>query len=202
MPIVMMCNKDDPGARPWGIRDDIYVRTTYKGCVLTTRERNGYHDSDFYAVVWDEDEQRVLEVEYASTRGWCIPNNAKADATEEVKVKAREWLVEWALQQWDDENKIQAKVVEPGKFVEIVKGRKYPIGTQGWVGYIVEGRWGMFVVLDTTEGERIRVSLCNLEVVNPEQYLKGPDERERFANGVRRSNAWHIPFRRPGFIVI
>lgn len=43
-------------------------KVTYEGCVFETRERNFYDDSDFYAVVWDEASQDVIEVEYATTR--------------------------------------------------------------------------------------------------------------------------------------
>jgi hypothetical protein len=32
---------------------------SYKGCVLAEYENNGYHDSDFYAVVWDAEVNRL-----------------------------------------------------------------------------------------------------------------------------------------------
>ena len=43
---------------------------TYEGCVLATREVNGYDDSDFVALCWDETEQKVVRVTYATTRCW------------------------------------------------------------------------------------------------------------------------------------
>jgi len=183
---------------------DIYVHTIYKGCVLTTRERNGYHDSDFYAVVWDEQEQRIRSIEYATTRAWTYPNSASIDATAEVRAKATTWLVAWAIKQWDDENKIQARMVESGKRVRVVKGRKVPLGTEGWVGWIEDSRYGKRVAcIDTIDGERLHyVAISNLEVVNPEGYLKDQEERERFARTVRHSRAWHVPFVAPGFISI
>lgn len=66
----------------------LYMQISYEGCVLETRERNLYDDSDFYALVWDETEQRVKSVEYATTRGWTYPNHADVDATPEVRAKA------------------------------------------------------------------------------------------------------------------
>lgn len=60
------------------------------GLVLDIYEHNGYDDSDFYALVWNEKEQKIDHVEYATTRGWSYPCNAWIDATPEVIEKARE----------------------------------------------------------------------------------------------------------------
>lgn len=59
-----------------------YRLTTHTGRVLSLRERNGYHDSDFLATVWTDDGPK--EIEYASTRGWTYFNGAEIDATPEV----------------------------------------------------------------------------------------------------------------------
>jgi len=40
----------------------------YVGCVLSTYELNGYNDSDWYAVCWDREQQKLVEVEYDTTR--------------------------------------------------------------------------------------------------------------------------------------
>lgn len=61
---------------------------TYEGAVIATYERNGYDDSDFVALVWNEDKQSVISVEYATTRGWTYGNSATIDATEDVLAKA------------------------------------------------------------------------------------------------------------------
>ena len=98
MAIVMMCDKDDEGAELneyWtnNVRSyrpeasPIYTRVTHKGLVLYVGERNYYHDSDFYALVWNEEKQDVDTVEWGSTRGWTYPNNAVVDATEDVVKK-------------------------------------------------------------------------------------------------------------------
>lgn len=57
---------------------------SFEGAVLRLRERNGYDDSDFYALVWDEEQQRTREIQYATTRGWTYHNGASIDATHEV----------------------------------------------------------------------------------------------------------------------
>jgi len=56
----------------------------FKGKVLNEFERNGYDDSDFYAVVWDEEKQEPKTIQYATTRGWTYCNSATIDATPEV----------------------------------------------------------------------------------------------------------------------
>lgn len=65
----------------------IYLRTTHVGLVISTGEYNGYHDSDFFADVWNDEKGCIERVEYASTRGWTYPNSATVDATPEVLAK-------------------------------------------------------------------------------------------------------------------
>lgn len=67
---------------------------TYVGAVLSTYERNGYDDSDFYAIVWDDETQSLRHVMYATTRGWTYHNGAKVDATPEALERATEALAE------------------------------------------------------------------------------------------------------------
>lgn len=52
--------------------------------MLALRERNGYDDSDFLALVGDPKTGEASWVEYATTRGWTYPNNATVDATPEL----------------------------------------------------------------------------------------------------------------------
>lgn len=73
----------------------VYLRTEFVGCVLQLRERNYHDDSDFYAVVWDEELQRVRNVETWTTRyGRSDWFGEWVDATEEVKAKAQAWYKE------------------------------------------------------------------------------------------------------------
>lgn len=61
-----------------------YVRVTFAiGRVISMREANGYHDSDFYAT-YMRDDGTLEEMEYASTRGWSYANGAFTDATDDV----------------------------------------------------------------------------------------------------------------------
>lgn len=109
--------------------------TAYKGAVLQTRERNGYHDSDFYAVVWDGND--LCEVEYASTRFPTYNAGAVIDATEEVWAQVGEYCRDHLLAQVEAGTSAAARKLYKGAYVQVVAGRKVPRGTTGilfWIG--------------------------------------------------------------------
>ena len=58
----------------------------YKDCVIELRESNGYHDSDFYAKVWDTEIQAIKSVEYSTTRG-ASTGWARIDCTNKMLEK-------------------------------------------------------------------------------------------------------------------
>ena len=55
----------------------------YEGCVLRTYEKNGYEDSDWYAVCWDRSKKAVVDVKYDTTRAGG-GGSAVIDATDDV----------------------------------------------------------------------------------------------------------------------
>jgi hypothetical protein len=65
---------------------------THVGLCIEEFERNGYHDSDFYMRVWNEEKQCVEAICFASTRYGCgSAFGARADATPETLAKAKAW---------------------------------------------------------------------------------------------------------------
>jgi len=56
---------------------------TYVGLVVSMFEENGYHDSDFFAMVWDAETKSLKRVLYDTTRG-AMYGGACVDATPEV----------------------------------------------------------------------------------------------------------------------
>lgn len=89
---------------------DYFLYLTYEGKCLKNRERNGYHDSDFLMLVWDDEIEAPRWIEYASTRGWSYPAYGSwVDATDDVKEKYEAWLVECAKKQVKYERKERAK---------------------------------------------------------------------------------------------
>jgi hypothetical protein len=104
----------------------------YAGAVLADREWNGRDDSDFYAVVWDEAEQKVKRVDYATTR-FASRGTAVVDATPEVVRKARRWwrrvVLERALRDAQEEHAKPGR----GKRVKVLRARRVKPGTEGVV---------------------------------------------------------------------
>jgi hypothetical protein len=136
------CSTDSGYGRDCRINlEPLYMRTHAVGKVVSLREHNGYHDSDFYATYWDDRMEAFIEVEYASTRGWSYPNNAVVDAPPELIKKYQEKLEadrkrrEQAYRDWREQE--YGPLCVRGDTLEVFKGRKVPVGTFGvciWVG--------------------------------------------------------------------
>lgn len=111
--------------------------TEYAGCVLRLWERNGYHDSDFYADVVDIEKGTIISVEYDTTRCGGY-GSAEVDITPE---NYRAYL--HARRDTDIACAIadavkQAKAITKGKEVCVIKGRKVPHGICGQVFWTKE----------------------------------------------------------------
>lgn len=68
---------------------DYAVREAYEGRVLSTGERNGYHDSDFTVTVWDDETDGPRTFVYATTRAPTYHLYAHVDAVPEIIEKAK-----------------------------------------------------------------------------------------------------------------
>lgn len=164
----------------------IYGKTEpeYVGCVLSTYERNGYNDSDWYAICWDGEKQKVVEVEYDTTRAGG-GGRAEIDATTEVLREVYRWYKRMGRQLFDIRtNPEQAKKIQKGDTVKVIKGRKVPKGTEGvvfWCGTrynqysrIDEERVGIEV-----DGERMFLNAEYVEVIGWESRLATGRERKK-----------------------
>lgn len=145
MSITTMCDADDPGAYEypnarnigWCCDKPLYVHETHKGLVLSMFERNGYDDSDFYAVVWNPEKRCPEQIEYASTRGWSYCNTASVDATPETLAAYQAWQDEQHRVEQARLAKREKQTPAKGKLVRVIKGRKVPLDTEGtvfWIG--------------------------------------------------------------------
>jgi hypothetical protein len=156
---------------------------TYEGAVLGTWEYNGYHDSDFYALVWDAERECVTSVEYATTRGWTYNNGARVDATDEVKALAAAWLAADGIRRYRDADLDAAVDVAKGKHVRVTKGRKVAIGTEGTISWLGDDRYSAGrngatkrrIGLDTADG-RVWLAAGNVTVTDPGSYLTSEAE--------------------------
>lgn len=174
---------------------------TYKGCVLCTRERNYYDDSDFYAVVWDEETQEVTSVMYATTRCAC-DGDARADATPEVIAKASAWLKAWALNrvrvEMVHEAEQKARTVEIGSTVKVVRGKKVPVGTIGEVFWMGEKRYnGSYpqtrIGFKDEHGTVFWTGLRNVEKI-AEAWSPDEAQIEALAQRAVDHKMFHLPF--------
>ena len=73
----------------WGEDGDVYAKR-YEGRVIRTWERNGYHDSDFYATIWVDEIDAPREFMFNTTR-FGGGGDAVEDATPEVMAKWEAW---------------------------------------------------------------------------------------------------------------
>ena len=181
-----------------------YKMIRYEGCVLTTRERNGYDDSDFYAIVWDEAQQCVHEHEYSSTR-YAGGGNAVVDATEETIEKVYQYCCALFTEQVKQEAVKDATRFNMGRPVRVVKAVKRakdarnnaPKGMTGTVTQVSDGTYGLRVqFLDDMAYKDLPmdkwkhlhwVSADNLEVIDPEQYYMSTELASII--GVRRAKS-------------
>jgi hypothetical protein len=119
---------------------------SWTGCVLALGEHNYYDDSDFYALVWDEEKGNVHEVQYATTRGWTYHNTAKVDATPEVIEKATVWqtgvLFEIYVEKHRAELRKRLEQIEIGTHVRSLTTRGKNKGIEGTVETIGNSFYG------------------------------------------------------------
>ena len=71
---------------------DYHGNASYVGKVVSTYEDNGYHDSYFYAVVWDDDAKAPRKIETHSTAFSCGKAGASVDATPERQAAYAAWM--------------------------------------------------------------------------------------------------------------
>lgn len=175
-----------------------YVKESYVGATLGEYERNGRDDSDFYAIVWDEEKQKVRSFEYNSTR-YAGGGNCVVDATPEVLAKAKAYYKPLVAENIRKASEIEAKKIHKGDRVRVVKGRKVKIGTEGtlfWVGdtrsFTRGGTVSTRVGIKTDDGETFFLESTNLEVVERvwKSRLKSDEQVEKEASRFVENPNW------------
>ena len=156
----------------------------YVGCVFWTYERNGYDDSDWYALCWNDEKQCVVEVQYDTTRAGG-GGYADIDITAENLLKVYRYYWNEGRMLFDNRTKYEnAKKIEKGCPVIVKRGRKIPVGTTGtvfWIGtrynpysYRNEDRVGIEV-----DGERVFLPLEYVERTDWESRVSSGKDRKR-----------------------
>ena len=167
------------------VRTDIYGKgdqELYIGCVLDTYEHNGYHDSDFYAVCWDEEKGRVVEVEYDTTRcgGWGYAN---IDVTLETLLKVYRFYYRIGRDLFDRVTKLKkAQEVQKGDTVVVARGRKVPNGTVGkvfWIGT-------RYNIYSRRQEDRVGIEVGEEKMFLPLEYVEVIGWENRVCSGKER----------------
>ena len=166
----------------------IYGKTEpeYVGCVLSTYERNGYDDSDWYAICWDREKQKVVEINYDTTRAGG-GGYAEIDATPEVLREVYRWYKQIGRGLFDGRtNPEQAKKVRKG-----AQGLVFWEGTRyNPYSHTDEARVGIEV-----DGERIFLNAEYVEVIDWEARLAtGRDRKQAIRNFAVNSMPRHFRF--------
>jgi len=127
-----------------------YVVETFKGKVISKREKNGYHDSDFFAtVVTSENPIELKSIAYATTRGWTYFNSASIDASEELQAKVEAHKAEkkaaWNAKIAAEAADLDSKTPTVGKTVKVISKRsKIAFGTTGEVVWFGASQYANF----------------------------------------------------------
>ena len=192
---------------PRGHLDIIETKESYVGRVLETYEENGYHDSDFYAVVWDDETESIIHKQYATTRFYSNGYGAKIDATPEVIAKATAERKARFLKSAIEKDEETAKTVAKGKMVEINRGRKNRgiIGEVFWVGnpdkfsYYAKEHRSVGIKLDDERDDNGKFKNIvfaydyNCDVINFESHLTNTKELEETATNKANSYSYSYP---------
>ena len=146
---------------------------THHGLVLSEFERNGYNDSDFYAVVWDVVNKCPQQIQYATTRAWTYDCGCVVDATPEIKELYRQWQKKHD-QIWDD-YKQECSFYVPKKGMtarsKTTKGKaKGLLGEITWIGNSNYSR-SKCVRITNKQGYSAYVDVDRIELWHPKKEI-------------------------------
>ena len=150
---------------------------SYVGRVLEKYERNGRDDSDFIAVVWDDETNGTKLVEYDSTRHGGA-GNAVVDATADVVKKARLEMYRFHLYRIQEKYAKMALEPTKGKLIRVEDGRKYKgrTGKIFWIGVnefkSTYGYTCYNVGVEQDDGSRFFVPIDYVKVLDAGDYLE------------------------------
>lgn len=109
----------------------------WHGLVLSEYERNYRDDSDFYAVVWDKENQVPKDIQYATTRGWTYACGCIVDATPDI-IAEFEAFRERQRKEWAEyHKKLEKYIPKVGEMARSTTTRGKAKGKQGvitWIG--------------------------------------------------------------------
>jgi hypothetical protein len=174
---------------------------SYKGATLAEYEINGYDDSDWIAIVWDESTQSVQSIEYRSTRGACGAANFSIDGTPEAYTKAFEYGIKLEIAAEISKATEYAALVGKGKRVTFKGNRRKGIsnGNMGevfWAEAVqrvgdYNGRKDLKIGVVLGCGSRVFATVTDtVKVSHPSSYIP---TAEKIEDVVRAAYANIVP---------
>lgn len=163
----------------------VFKLKKYEGCVIDQWEENRYDDSDFGALVWDEEKQAIRTEYYASTRfaggGYC-----EIDYTPETMTKALEYVKPFVRRAIFLDQLREAESPEVFKIVRVVRGRTVPKGTVGKVTFVGINKYTGVdrVQIETANKDIYYIDWRHLEVIGLEKYLPTEEQLDRATENV------------------
>lgn len=168
------------------------AQVLFEGAVLADRERNGYHDSDFYVIAWDG--AKLVSHEYATTR-FGGGGHASVDVTPEVLEKVRRYLLRSFMRQWLADNE-QRATLEPSassRPTRVSAGAQRDGENLAPLPYQNNGRFGAnrnLAARDysyTPPGFRKHPGAHNVMVIDPKAYQQPVKEGAQLVRGAVRN---------------
>lgn len=136
------------------------------GATIRLEERNGYSDSDFFAIVWDEETQTVKKIMYDTTR-MGGSGSAKIDVTSDNLKKANIYIARQSY--YENLKKGYLKDLKVGNLALVIGGRKVKKGLQVRILDIKENQFDRFnksVLVELSDSQKIWTYEKNLKVVD------------------------------------
>lgn len=196
MPLIFCgCDNSEERNSPRGCAKP---RHEYVGAVLGDYEHNGAHDSDFYAVVWDEAAQMVKTKFWRTTRAWTYHNHCRVDATPEVIAKANASMRPRWAELLRSRMEAESRTPRVGRTVRSLTTRGKNAGLVGEVAWKGEDRYRTtrhhtaYAVRIDVNGERRFLPVDKVEVVSPAPVDEA-ELAERIEGALRRE--WPSQYR-------
>lgn len=157
----------------------------WHGLVLKEYERNYHDDSDFYAVVWNEEKQCPQDIMFATTRAWTYPCGCDVDATQEVIAKYTAYLEEKKAA-WSVYNaKLAWFIPKLGSIARSTTTRGKAKGKQGEITWIGESNY--------SSDKLVRIAGVYVEISRIELWDERTEEWVKPAAYSRTFKCWTVP---------
>jgi hypothetical protein len=151
-----------------GDRRFLYVER-WVGKVIRLIEKGYRDDSDYYALVWDDETGKPMKVLYATTRAYSYGCHAVVDATQEVLDKYKNYLS--CVEQRNTEYEYQKSFFVP-KIGSLVKSLITRGKAKGIEGHVTHIRKTAYDCLVTVNDVSIPLNRCRIWHTDKKEWVR------------------------------